>query len=90
MWTIFEVFIEFITILLHFMSWFFGYKACGILTPQPGIKPIPAALESEILTTGLPGKSPASFLITGRNGEWTEVVNKVKQKRRNSVKIKKV
>ena len=72
------------------MSWFFGYKACGILTPQPGIKPIPAALESEILTTGLPGKSPASFLITGRNGEWTEVVNKVKQKRRNSVKIKKV
>ena len=70
------------------MSWFFGHEACGILPSQPGIKPIPAALESAVLTTGLPGKSPASFLITGRNGEWN--VNKVKQKRRNSFKIKKV
>ena len=72
------------------MSWSFGHEACGILTPQPGIKPALTALASEILTTGLPGKSLASFLITGRDGEWNEIVNKVKQKRRNSFEIKKV
>ena len=39
------------------MFWFFGHKACGILAPQPGIKPTPPALEGEVLTTGLSGKS---------------------------------
>ena len=38
------------------MFWFFGFKACGILPLQPGIKPAPAVLESEVLTTGPPGK----------------------------------
>ena len=38
------------------MFWFFGCKACGILTPQPGMEPSRPALESEALTTGLPGK----------------------------------
>ena len=34
MWTIFEVFIEFVTtLLLFFMLWFFGHEACGILAP---------------------------------------------------------
>ena len=34
MWTIFKVFIEFVTILLlSYMFWFFGLKACGILAP---------------------------------------------------------
>ena len=28
------------------------------LTPRPGIKPKPSALEGEVLTTGPPGKSP--------------------------------
>ena len=37
---------------------FFGHEACGILASQPGIKPAPPALEGEVLTTGLPGKSP--------------------------------
>ena len=37
--------------------YFFGHDACGILTPWPGIEPIPLVLESEVLTTGLPGKS---------------------------------
>ena len=32
-------------------------KACGILTPQPGIEPSPDALEGKVLTTGAPGKS---------------------------------
>ena len=38
------------------MFWFFGPEACGILAPQPGIKPEPLALEGEASTTGLPGK----------------------------------
>ena len=42
--------------------WFgyFGLEACGVLAPLPGIKPIPPALKGEVLTTGLPGKSPGS------------------------------
>ena len=31
--------------------------ACGILAPQPEIKPTPPALEGKVLTTGPPGKS---------------------------------
>ena len=55
----FKVFIEFVTILLLFLCFdFFGCKACGILAPQPGIEPTPPAVEGEVLTTGLPGKSP--------------------------------
>ena len=58
MWTIFKVFIEFVTMLLVFFKfWFFGHKACGILGPQPGIETAPPALEDKVLTTGLPGKS---------------------------------
>ena len=41
----------------------FGPEACGILAPQPGIKLTPSALEGEVLTTGLPGKSLVRFLI---------------------------
>ena len=37
---------------------FFGHEACGILAPLPGIKPLPPALEGEVLTIGLPEKSP--------------------------------
>ena len=39
------------------MFWFFDHKACGILAPQPGIEPTSPVLESEVLTTGSPGKS---------------------------------
>lgn len=50
--TIFTVFIEFITILLLFYGFIpFGHEACGILAPQPGIKPIRLAMEGEVLTT---------------------------------------
>ena len=38
-------------------------KACGILTPQPGIEPSPDALEGKVLTTGPPGKSLTSVTI---------------------------
>ena len=62
MWTIFKVFIEFVTILLlSYMFWFFGLKACGILAPWPGVEPASPALEDEVLTTGPLGKSHILF-----------------------------
>ena len=62
MWTIFKIFIEFVTILLLFsvlVSFFFvfGHEACGISAPRQGVKPAPTALEGEVLTPGLSGKS---------------------------------
>lgn len=39
-------------------------KACGILVPQPGIKPMAPALEGGLLNTGPPG-SPRSNLNRG-------------------------
>ena len=56
MWTIFKVFMEFVTILLLFYVLFFGLEARGILAPRPGIEPAPPALEGEVLTTGPPGR----------------------------------
>ena len=44
MLTILKVFIEFVKVLFLF----FGYEACGILAPTPGIKPTPPALEGEV------------------------------------------
>ena len=38
------------------MFWLFGYEACRILAPQPGIK-FTHLREGEVLTTGLLGKS---------------------------------
>lgn len=32
MWTIFNVFIEFVTVLFLFYALFFAHEACGILT----------------------------------------------------------
>ena len=48
-----------ILLLLFYVS-VFGHKACGILAPWPGTKPMPLALEGEVLTTRLPGKSHTS------------------------------
>ena len=39
------------------MFWSFGHESCGILASRPGIKTVPLALEDEVLTTGLSGKS---------------------------------
>ena len=50
------VFIEFVTVLLLFLFWIFGFKACGILVPQPGIEPTSLVLEGKVLTIGPPGK----------------------------------
>ena len=46
---------------LHFV--FFGPESYGILVPRPGIEPTPPALEGEVLTNGLTGKSPLSLCL---------------------------
>ena len=63
MWTIFTVFIGFVTVLLLFcfVLVFFCHKACEILAPQPGMEPAPPAVEDKDLATGLPGKSVCYF-----------------------------
>ena len=40
------------------MFWSFGWEACGVLAPLPGIEPVPPASEGTVLTTGPPGESP--------------------------------
>ena len=40
----------------------FRYATCGILVPRPGIEPAPLQRKLEVLTTGLPGKSPSEEL----------------------------
>ena len=69
MWTIFKVFIEFVTILL--LCHVFGGEACGNLAPQPGIEPAPLALEGKVLTTDFQG-SPITVLFLKNNfdGEY--------------------
>ena len=57
LWTILKVFIESVAVLFLFYDLVFGYEACGILTPQQGIKLAAHALEGEVITTGPPGKS---------------------------------
>ena len=47
MWIIFEVFIEFVTVLLFYVL-VFGQEACGILVTLLGIEPTPFALEVQI------------------------------------------
>ena len=44
------------------MSCFFGCKSCGILALWLGMELKPPTLESEVLTTGSPGKPPIHFL----------------------------
>ena len=38
---------------------------CGILVPWPGNKPVSLTLQGRFLTTGPPGKSPATDFLTG-------------------------
>ena len=71
MWTTFKVFIEFVTILLLFIFWYFGCEACGILAPWPGIEHTHPALEDRVLNTGWPGKPPLDF--------WTQEICKEEQ-----------
>ena len=59
----FKALIEFAVILFLFCILVFGYKACGILTPQLGIELALPALKVEILPTLPPGNSLTSFFF---------------------------
>ena len=50
--SLFIVSIEFVATLICLIFCFFGSDTCGILVPQPGIKPASARLEGKVLTTG--------------------------------------
>ena len=45
------------------MFWFFGYKACGILSAWPGTELTSPTLEGVVLTTGLPEKYPLIVVL---------------------------
>ena len=63
--------IEFVTtLLLFYVVLVFGYKTCGILAPQPGIKLSLPALEGEVLTTGQSPCYPNG--LSGRKGGTPE------------------
>ena len=51
-----------LTTLFLFYVLVFGHEACGVLAPQPGIEHTPPALEVQVLTTRLLGRSPVVFL----------------------------
>ena len=71
MWAVFKVFVEFITVSLMFLL--FGHEAGMILARWPGIDPASSALESYVLTTGLPGKSLLYHFDNwkrGGSGRW--------------------
>ena len=48
------------------MFWVFDHEACRISAPQPAIEPTTPALEGEVLTTGLPGKSLEMIYVLNR------------------------
>ena len=52
-----KVFVEFVTVLfLFYVLIFWPQGMCNF--SSPGTQPTPPALEGEVLTNGLPGKSP--------------------------------
>ena len=51
-----------------FTFWCFGPKACGILGAQPGIKPIPPALEGKVLAAG-PLRKSLDWILTKKRGQ---------------------
>ena len=67
MWTIFQVIIEFVTILLlfpmfffflfFFFFFFFDFEACEILATQTQMEPVSLASHGKALTTGPLGRS---------------------------------
>ena len=63
MWTTFNVFIEFVTILLLFYVLVFWPRGMRDLSSPTRVKTRTPALEGEVLTTGRPGKSLKLFLF---------------------------
>ena len=61
MWTIFEVFIEFVTILFLFYVLFFWLGDMWDFSSPTRDEPTSPALEGDVLTTGQPGTSQGYF-----------------------------
>ena len=61
--------------IVSVLFWLFDYKACGILAPQPGIKPLPPALEARSLnhwtTREVPGNVNLMSLLI--QTQWLQV-----------------
>ena len=58
MWLKFFKFLLNVLQYFSFMIWLFRQGAGRTVTPWPRIETAPSALEGEVLTTGLSGKSP--------------------------------
>ena len=50
-----------------FMFWLLGHVACGILAPQPGIKPTLPGWEGKVLTNGPLGNPPRVIYFRQRS-----------------------
>ena len=61
--------LQYCFILLCLFVWF-GCEACGILVPQPGMKPACPALEGKVLATGLPGKCHYQGIFQPNICQW--------------------
>ena len=70
MWTIFKVFVEFVTVLLLFRVLVFWPRGMWGLSSLPGIEYAPPALEGEVLTTGPPEKSQDNGSHKGNPFRW--------------------
>ena len=57
MWTVFQAFVEFVTVLFLIYVLLFWLQGIWNPAPPPGIEPQLPALEGEVLPTGWPGKS---------------------------------
>ena len=64
---LFLVFVEFVnhitSVFYDFIFFHFGLEACSVLTPQPGVEPIPPALEGEVLNWTAMKAPPPCILV---------------------------
>ena len=72
MWTIFQVFIDFVTILLLLYILMFWPGSMQDPSSPTRIRPPPPALEGEALATGWPGKSHVWLFLHHHILIWLE------------------
>ena len=78
MWTVFEVFVEFVTILLLFMSGFFTVRHVGSELPKEGLNPHPLRWKvksSPLAHWGSPCPKISNVESFGRAPDNTKVTN---------------
>ena len=57
-------------------------STCGILVPQPGIKPVSPALQGRFLTTGPPGKSLIHIVVQQTLTQYCKATTLKKKKKK--------